>query len=464
MRNSIFKKYFLMITAVILISIFCLGAVLLLILSKDVRQNNKDYMTSLYEEYIETIKQKQLYNGSANLEEYSLNFLEKNKCEVILLDNLGKVVYYSKGITKDTPKYISTPVLNTITYNPEYFTNKISGFYDQEIHAITSLVKSQNEERCIIFTRQLESERISMMNVIRVFTLSLLIILVFVILIAYFITKSALKPIIKISEITGEYAKGDFTQRISVEDSNEFENMAQALNNMANSLEKSETIRNSFVANVSHELRTPMTSIGGFVDGILDGTIPEEEHRKYLRIVSDETKRLTKLVYSMLNMAKIEGSELKLNRTKFNMLSLVVACLSTFEKQIDNKGIEICGLDIDKVMVYADNDLIYQVVYNLIENAIKFVNSNGYIEFEFKTEDDVFMFKITNSGEGISKEELPLIFDKFYKTDKSRGLDKTGVGIGLYLSNSIIRLHEGKISVDSSEGVSTEFSFTIPQQ
>ncbi len=464
MRNSIFKKYFLMITAVILISIFCLGAVLLLILSKDVRQNNKEYMTSLYEQYIETMRQKQIFNEIDDIEKYSQEFLDKNKCEVILLDTSGRVLYYSEGISKETPKYISAPIINTITYTPEYFTNKITGFYDEEIHAVTTLVTFKKEQRCIIFVRQIVSERISMINVIRVFTISLMIIIVFVVLIAYFMTKSALNPIIKISAIAGKYAKGDFSKRISIEDGSEFDDMAQALNNMANSIEQSETIRNSFVANVSHELRTPMTSIGGFVDGILDGTIPEEEHRKYLRIVSDETKRLTKLVYSMLNMAKIESSEVKLNKTKFDMLSVVVACLSSFEKQIDKKGIEICGLDIDKVMVYADKDLIYQVVYNLIENAIKFVNSNGYIEFHFKVVDGVFKFTIINSGEGMSKNELPLIFDKFYKTDKSRGLDKTGMGIGLYLSNSIIRLHEGKIAVDSSEGVSTEFSFTIPQQ
>ena len=215
---------------------------------------------------------------------------------------------------------------------------------------------------------------------------------------------------------------------------------------------------------VSHELRTPMTSIGGFVDGLLDGTIPKEEERHYLKIISSEVHRLTRLVRSMLNLAKIEAGELKPDMQYFSALEPIVDSLVTFENRLEEKHIEIKGLDVDRVMLYADSDLIHQVMYNLIENAIKFVNDGGYIEFTFTPVGYMTVISIKNSGEGLSEEELPLVFDRFYKTDKSRGLDAAGVGLGLNIVRSIIKLHNGKIMVRSVQGEYTEFVFTIPNK
>ena len=167
-----------------------------------------------------------------------------------------------------------------------------------------------------------------------------------------------------------------------------------------------------------------MTSIGGFIDGILDGTIPKSEEKKYLRIVSEEVQRLSRLVRSMLNLSRIEAGELKLNCQQLNIVDTICQTLFTFEQSIDQKGLDIRGLDVGKVMVDADADLIHQVVYNLIENAVKFVSDHGYLLFNFYTEGGMTYIGIRNSGEGLSKEEIPRVFDRFYKTDRSRGMDK----------------------------------------
>jgi signal transduction histidine kinase len=280
----------------------------------------------------------------------------------------------------------------------------------------------------------------------------------------YILTIKFTDPIKEIAEVSKKIGNGDFSVTVPDYDVEEYAQLSSAFNEMAASLKNYDTMRNSFLANVSHELRTPMTSMSGFVDGLLDGTIPKSEERKYLKIISSEVKRLARLVRSMLNLAKIEAGELKPNLTSFSALEPIVDTLVTFEPRIDQKRIEIQGLDVDRVTLYADNDLVHQVMYNLIENAIKFVDEDGYIRFTFTPSGDMTVISIKNSGEGLSEDELPLVFDRFYKTDKSRGLDKTGVGLGLNIVRSIIKLHGGKIMVRSVKGEYTEFIFTLPNK
>jgi signal transduction histidine kinase len=208
-----------------------------------------------------------------------------------------------------------------------------------------------------------------------------------------------------------------------------------------------------------------MTTIAGFIDGILDGTIPPEKQNYYLHIVSEEIKRLSRLVRSMLDLSRIDSGELKLNYQKFDLLDMLVTIIITFEREIENKNIEIKGLDeISPKIVYGDKDLIYQVVYNLIENAVKFTNEGGYIEFRIDESLEQFDFIIKNSGMGIKKSEIDLVFGRFYKTDKSRSKDKKGLGLGLYLVRSIIRLHGGDITANSVYGEYTEFDFYLPKK
>ncbi len=273
------------------------------------------------------------------------------------------------------------------------------------------------------------------------------------------------KPLRQMAEAATRFGKGDFSIRVTDTGGDEIGQLAVAFNNMAESLASSESIRRSFVANVSHELKTPMTTIAGFIDGILDGTIPPERQGYYLHIVSDEVKRLSRLVHSMLDLSRLDSGELKLNYQTFDMLDTLVTIIITFEQQIEQKHIDIRGLDlISSKLVYGDKDLLYQVIYNLIENAVKFTNENGYIEFNITESLERFDFTIKNSGTGIKSGEIGMVFDRFYKTDKSRSQDKKGLGLGLYLVRSIIRLHGGDITAESVYGEYCEFNFYIPKR
>ncbi len=272
------------------------------------------------------------------------------------------------------------------------------------------------------------------------------------------------KPLRQMSAAARSFGSGDFSVRVPVTSSDELGQLAVSFNNMANSLSNSEGTRRSFIANVSHELKTPMTTIAGFIDGILDGTIPKEQESKYLHIVSDEVKRLSRLVKSMLDLSRIDSGEMKLHPSRFDITHTVVTTLLTFEQKIDEKGIEIRGLEEAAPQeVWGDQDLLHQVVYNLMENAVKFTNEGGYIAVQVSDSIDRTTVVIENSGPGIAPEDLPMIFERFYKTDKSRSRDKNGMGLGLYLVRTILKFHGGDIAVSSAVGQFCRFEFYIPK-
>lgn len=295
------------------------------------------------------------------------------------------------------------------------------------------------------------------------FIISSLAVLILAFAAVYFITADLVRPLRKMVAATQSFSKGDFTVRVPVESYDEIGQLAISFNNMATSLATTEVARRSFTANVSHELRTPMTTIAGFIDGILDGTIPPEKRDDYLKIVSEEIKRLSRLVRSMLNIARIEAGELELRPDLFDVNDTVIRTVFTFEQPLEAKNIEVRGLDGGKVMVEADPDLIHQVVYNLIENAVKFCNEGGFIDVNYSEDDSYTSVGIRNTGDGIPKDEIPHIFDRFYKADKSRSRDKGGAGLGLHIVRSIVNLHGGDIIVRSVEGEYCEFVFTIPK-
>ena len=273
------------------------------------------------------------------------------------------------------------------------------------------------------------------------------------------------KQLKQMSEQAKKFAKGDFSGRIPVKGKDEVGQLTRAFNDMADALDKEESVRRDFIANISHELKTPMTTIAGFIDGILDGTIPESKQKHYLTIVSEEISRLSGLVASMLSLARIDSGKTTIYKTKFSLVSTIVNILLTFEDRLEEKEIEIVGLETaDGLSVYGDQALLHQVLYNLIENATKFTPQGGEITFHAESKGDKLYFSVKNSGKGISQKDLPFIFDKFYKTDKSRSEDKKSMGLGLYLVKTIINLHGGEITVTSEIDKETCFAFWIPNK
>ncbi|MCC8023463.1 MAG: HAMP domain-containing histidine kinase, partial [Clostridiales bacterium] len=282
---------------------------------------------------------------------------------------------------------------------------------------------------------------------------------------AYFLSYRMLRPLHQMSKAVKQFSEGDFSYRVQVQGNDELSDLAQGFNEMALALATLEGSRRSFVANVSHELKTPMTTISGFIDGILDGTIPQEKQSYYLGIVSDEVKRLSRLVVAMLNMSKIETGDFQVKKREYDISEQIFRVLLTFEQKINEKNLEIVGMDqLSSVMVNADADIIYQVIYNLVDNAVKFTNVDGYISLSAVQEETRVVVRIKNSGAGIAPEELPKIFERFYKVDRSRSLDVKGSGLGLYLVKNMIELHGGQITVFSTENESTEFVFWLPNK
>ena len=301
------------------------------------------------------------------------------------------------------------------------------------------------------------------LNILRTFFFSLIVALILSFIITFFFSRGITRPLNEMEEVTKHFAKGEFEHRANENYKRGYlSEFAKALNQMADELAIEEEAQRSFIANVSHELKTPMTTIGGFIDGILDGTIPPEREQEYLTVVSKEVKRLSRIVVAMLNLSKIEAGEVKLSPTRYDVVAQIFDTLLPFEQAIVEKNISIVGFeDMHSVTINADRDLIQQVIYNLFDNAVKFTPDGGVISIRAKnTLTDTYV-SIRNTG-SVNPNELSRIFERFYKVDKSRSFDVKGVGLGLYIVKTIINMHDGEITASGKEGEYVQFAFSIP--
>lgn len=268
------------------------------------------------------------------------------------------------------------------------------------------------------------------------------------------------RPITEMAEATRRFADGNFDVRMQgYDDPTEIAELASSFNSMADSLQETERQRREFIANVSHELKTPMTTIAGYTDGILDGTIPSEEETQYLRIISDESRRLSRLVRRMLDISQLQSRELR--KSPFDLCESMRRVLISMEKKITDRGLDVdADIPDSSVTVLGDNDLITQVIYNLLENAAKFARAGSTLYLGLAVANGKAFVSIRNEGETIPADEIPLLFERFHKSDKSRSEDKDGVGLGLYVVRTILEQHKEQIAVSSEDGVTT-FTFTL---
>ena len=271
-------------------------------------------------------------------------------------------------------------------------------------------------------------------------------------------------PLQKVTAAAQRFGGGDLSVRVEgVEGEGEVADLARTFNRMADNIQTNDNSRGQFMGNIAHELRTPMTTIKGFVDGILDGTIPPDMQNHYLQLVSEETGRLARLIQNMLDLSKLESGEYQVNARMFNIWDTLTGVALSAEQRINDGMIEIEGLTMDeKALVYADPDLIHQVVYNLLDNAIKFTPAGGTIRFSVEKLGPEAEISIWNSGQGISPEALPYVFERFYKEDRSRGLHARGSGLGLNICKVLVNLAGGQIRVESQQGEWCRFVFTLP--
>ena len=301
-------------------------------------------------------------------------------------------------------------------------------------------------------------------KLITILAVALIVIGIVCAMIFYLNTTRVLSPVSQVTKAAELYAKGDFSQRLQQTGDPEMDQLTTTMNRMADFIDRNERSRRRFVSDVSHELKTPITSIGGFVDGILDGTIPQAEEKKYLRIVSSEVDRMSRLVHTMLNISRFEEGTMAPRFERADITHLLIKTILLFENKIYAKELFIEGLDeCPRAIAVVDKDLVQQVFYNLTENAIKFVNKGGTLSFAVESDDEQVHVHLRNTGEGLTEEEITRVFDRFYKTDESRGMDSTGVGLGLSIVSRIVALHAGQVAVKSVKGEYTEFVVTLPR-
>ncbi len=300
-------------------------------------------------------------------------------------------------------------------------------------------------------------------TIINLFLPAIFLALLISFVLVYILSKRITNPLKQMTLAARKISSGDWQNKLAFSGNDEVAVLAESFNHMIETLENLEKMRRDFVANISHELRTPMTSINGFIEGILDGTIPEEKQQEYLNIVKEEVKRLQRLVTDMLDIARMEAGESGMSISAFDICELVRISVIQLQQPLEEKNINFrANFDKESIYIKADRDAIHRVVINLLHNAVKFTPKEGNISVTVHTVKGKAEITISDSGEGIPEEDLPYVFDRFHKADKSRSKDKAGVGLGLYIVKNIINSHNEEIFVQSGRGKGTIFTFQMP--
>ena len=392
--------------------------------------------------------------------------------DAVICNSKGRVVLCSDALTGCAHQGLqidSNYLEKVIANNGDVATGVIKGLYEDSRYVVASPISDSVTSKnlgIVIVSKPVGETTAILTRISNIFTLVSLLVVVVAFIVMSIAARHQSDPLRAMANAARSFGHGDLDARVKLEDSypEEVEDLALAFNNMAQELQKSEYQRKEFVANVSHELKTPMTTISGYVDGILDGTIPEQKHRYYLQIVSDETKRLSRLVRSMLDISQLQDQEGIPEEKKhhFDMEECAGQVLITFEQKINNKNLNV-DVDMPEHPVYtmANKDYVTQVIYNLIDNAVKFCPEGGTLGLKIKEGGSKIYVSISNDGDTIPPDELPLVFDRFHKLDKSRSQNRDGWGLGLYIVKTIVCSHGENISVTSRDG-KTEFTFTMP--
>ena len=412
-------------------------------------------------------------DGNLSSRELLLNLdiiSQVTEADVVICDSQGYIILCSDALTGCDHQgwQLNADYLNKVIENGgDSATGVIKSLYDDQRYVVSVPIISDSEAKGIVIVSCPTAATSQILNRIsNIFlTAEVFVVLISVLAVTAFARRES-RPLRDMAKAATAFGHGNLEARVKIEEdcSEEMEELALAFNNMASSLQKSEYQRQEFVANVSHELKTPMTTISGYIDGILDGTIPEERREHYLRIVSDETKRLSRLVRSMLDISQLQKEEgiPEEKKMHFDLEECAGQVLITFEKKINDKQLNVdVQMPEHPVYTIANQDYITQVIYNLIDNAVKFCPIGGDLGLKIRESGSKAYISISNNGDTIPPEELPLVFDRFHKLDKSRSKNRDGWGLGLYIVKTIVCSHGENISVSSKDG-KTEFTFTMP--
>jgi signal transduction histidine kinase len=470
--KTTFSRTFLTVTVILLLALLSIGFFLRTLLRDYLTQTAFSQLTN-DAQVISRLTAAHYADNSLTDMDFFINLeiaAAVSEADTVICDKDGKILLCSDAplgcqhqgmvIGQD---YLQRILRNGTTRD----TGEIQRLYSGSRHVVATTVENEGSVLGIVIVSSPVSVYQAVLQKMTDFyiMLSVLAVLAAVLAVSVFVHRQS-KPLRQMAKTARAFGHGELDARVPIRKgySQEVGELALAFNSMAASLQQSENQRREFVANVSHELKTPMTTIGGYVDGILDGTIPPEKSRHYMQIVSDETKRLSRLVRSMLDISQLQ-SEAGIpaeKRTRFDLSETIGQVLLTFEQKITAKNLNV-EVDIPPHPVYtnANRDYITQVVYNLLDNAVKFCPENATVGIRLREARGKVYVSVYNDGKTIPAEELPLVFDRFHKLDKSRSENRDGWGLGLYIVKTIVCSHGENISVTSRDG-RTEFTFTMP--
>ncbi len=382
-----------------------------------------------------------------------------------LLNSDGTILVDSDVSFTENPSPVISAFDPTDMGNRYYIVGNFYDTFDEEVLSVAVPITYNFRTRGYVLIHtplsSIEGERDQLLNityltVLLVFLLSLLVLAVF--------TFTVYRPLMKITEAARQYAQGNFKYALEIYEEDEIGQLADTLNYMSHELGEMDEYQKKFVANISHDFRSPLTSIKGYVEAMLDGTIPPEMQEKYLNIVLMETERLNKLTTGLLALNSFDTKRNRLDITSFDINGVIKNTVSSFEGQCRDRRITIELLfDAKQQYVSADMGKIQQVMYNLLDNAIKFSPNDSVITIETTLRHEKVFISVKDEGIGIPKDSMKKIWERFYKTDASRGRDKRGTGLGLSIVKEIVTSHGEHINGISTEGVGTEFIFTLPR-
>ena len=463
--KSIYFKNFLSTALMVLMSFLIIGVALICIGQNFIINSHRDDMKSNAEtvsRLLGTLSDDEMVSWAVRIALSGASEVSGN--DIFLTDADGLVVSCSDDPGKCTHigKSVPSEYINSTQTRGELDTvTDLDGLFSSPRYVYAMPV---SDGAGYVFVSSLRSTIIGAWDAFFwVFFAVTLAVLSLALVMSLVISKKLSEPLDEMTAAARRFAHGDFSVRVREDKgTDELAALTSSFNAMADSLERSEELRNEFIANVSHELKTPMTTIAGFADGILDGTIPKEEEDKYLATIADETRRLSRLVRHMLSLSRMrsEGSDLT-KRRDFDLNELIIRTLLNFETRAEDKKLDMdVQLPEVHMTVTADPDSITQVLYNLLDNAVKFADEGSTITVALWKQNGKAYVSVKDHGDTIPADDLPLVFDRFHKSDRSRSKDRDGVGLGLYLVKSILDSHNEDIAVTSSDGT-TEFVFTL---
>ncbi len=480
MKSSLFRRHFLLTACTILISFTLLAAAFMTLSYRYMVQEKKEAMAENIN-YVASMIQRAMDGGDNPADEvfplYGPALSSITESDILCCAADGSVLLYIEDSEKldaqeeSVDDYvgltISSSVSEQLLSQGSYSGMSDLGLYSS-LHFVagTTVTLQADEGGEVVYMVFLTASAAELLVLWKALATLFFFVAVIVLCIA-FISSSIfslqqVKPLQEMGEAVRRFGMGEYDVRI--EDTgrkDEIGELTSAFNTMADSLASSEQRRQEFVANISHELKTPMTTISGFTNGILDGTIPPEKQNNALQIISSETARLSRLVRKMLDMSALQAREAVQSQVEFDICETMVQVVISLEGKIRNRQLDMdVRIPDDPVTVWGDPDGITQVCYNLLDNAAKFATPGTAIAVSITTKGSKAYVSVKNQGETISPEELSMIFDRFHKSDRSRSMDKEGVGLGLYIVKTILNNHKENITVTSRDGV-TEFIFTL---